>query len=85
MCFCVISASVYTSAGPLGLKQNGVLALVTTSGYRDSHTARSTHIGSGAGYCSFFVVSRVFRRTAEEAGLPASGSSRKRRDLFATE
>ena len=48
MCYCVISASAYTSAGPLSLKQNGVFTQVITSGYTDSHTAHSTHIGSGA-------------------------------------
>ena len=44
MCCCVVSASVYTSAGPLSLKQNGVFTLVITSGCTDSaHTAHSTH------------------------------------------
>ena len=59
MCYSVIFASPYTSASPLSLKQNGVFTLVTTSGYTDLHTAHSTHIRNGAGYCLFFVASRV--------------------------
>ena len=35
MCCCVIGASTYTSAGPLGLKQNGVYTLVITPGCTD--------------------------------------------------
>ena len=43
MCCCVISASAYTSAGPLRLKQHGVVTLVISTGFSDSHTAHSTH------------------------------------------
>ena len=43
MCYCVIFASAYTSAGPSSLKQNGVFTFVIISGYTDSHTAHSTH------------------------------------------
>ena len=75
ICYCVSSALAYTSAGPLSLKQNCVFTFVTTSGHTDSHTAHSTHIGSGAGYSPC-----TLRRTAEEASLSASGSDRKRRD-----
>ena len=74
MFYCVIFASAYISAGSSSLKQNGVFTLVITSGYTDLRTAHSTHIGCEAGYCSFFVDSRVTgntRRTAEEASLPA--------------
>ena len=46
MCYCVISASAYTSAGPLSLKQNGVYTYVTTSGCTDSHTAHSLEIAN---------------------------------------
>ena len=53
ICYCVIFASSYASAGPLSLKQNCVFTLVITWGNSDPHTAHSTHIGSGAGYCSF--------------------------------
>ena len=35
MCYCVITASAYTFAGPLSLKQNGVYTLVITSGCAD--------------------------------------------------
>ena len=35
MCYCVISASAYTSAGSLSLKQNGVFTFVITSGRTD--------------------------------------------------
>ena len=38
---------------PFGLEPNGVFTPVTTSGCTDQHTPHSTHIGSGAGYCSF--------------------------------
>ena len=42
MCYCVISASAYTSAGPVSLKENGVFTFVSTSGCTDWHTAHST-------------------------------------------
>ena len=35
MCYCDTSASAYTSAGPLSLKQNGVYTFVITSGCTD--------------------------------------------------
>ena len=35
MCYCVITASAYTSAGSLSLKQNGVYTKVITSGCTD--------------------------------------------------
>ena len=38
MCYFVITASAYTSAGPLSLKQNGVFTFVMTSGCIDLHT-----------------------------------------------
>ena len=43
MCYRVISASAYTSAEPLSLKQNGVFTFDITPDYTDSHTAHSTH------------------------------------------
>ena len=48
MCYCVISASVYTSAGPLSLKQNGVFTLVVTPVCTDLHTAHISHRGQQA-------------------------------------
>ena len=52
ICYCVNTALAYTFAGHLSLKQNGVFTSATTSGYTDSHTAHSLHIGSRTGYCS---------------------------------
>ena len=43
MCYCVITAPAYTSAGLLSFKQNGVFTFVITSGCTDSHTAHSNH------------------------------------------
>ena len=42
MCYRVISASAYTSAGILSFKQNGVFTFVIKSAYTGSHTAHST-------------------------------------------
>ena len=59
MCYCDTSASAYTSAGPLSLKQNGVYTFVITSGCTDcplrtqftvsAATAGSTTLGVAVG------------------------------------
>ena len=43
MCYRVITAPAYTSAGPMSLKQNGVSTFLITSGCTDLHTGHKPH------------------------------------------
>ena len=80
ICYCASIALAYTPAGPLSLKQNGVFTLVISIWlHRSAHTA---HIASHRWLLLISVDPRVTAstsRTAEEASLPDSGSSRKRK------
>ena len=78
MCDCVISASAYTSAGRLSLKQNGVFTFVITSGCTDLHTAHVSHIGSGAELLLLSLIHTVQRHNT-------LACSKQRQDLLATE
>ena len=52
-CYCVTTASAYTSAGPLSLKQNGVCTLVITSGCTDCPLRTLLTWVAVLSYCSF--------------------------------
>ena len=71
MCDCVISASAYTSAGRLSLKQNGVFHICH-------------HIGSGAELLLLSLIhdKQLVRTVQRPNMLPCS---KHRQDLLATE
>ena len=74
MCYCVITASAYTSAGPLSLKQNGVVTFVITSGSTDLHTPVTHHIGGGAQLLLLSLVhdQRLVRIVQQQNALASS-------------
>ena len=84
MCYCVITASAYTSAGPLRLKQNGVYTLVITSGCTGCPLRHTRHIGSGAEllFLSLIHDQRLVRIVQQQNALACF---KQGQDLLATE
>ena len=82
MCYCVISASAYTSARPSSLKQKRCFSHWSSHRVTPIRTLRTQPTLVAEQVTAHFVDPRVAactRRTAEEASLPDSGSDRRKK------
>ena len=70
ICYCDISASAYTSAGPLSLKQNGVYTFVITSGRTDCHWAPSSQSANASMNAAVSGLTDAVRTMGQSVSKP---------------
>ena len=68
MCYCVITACAYTSAGPLSLKQKRCSHICHHIGLHRLHTAHTHRVGSGAELLLLLLIHDQ-RLAAQEVGF----------------